>query len=146
MNFFHRLPRVLEILQCQNICKYYLVKISFIYRYRKLIWRREGDSNPRYGYPYTRFPGEPFQPLRHLSGGVALYRLKPPLSRIKDALKTSQGQPRGATANHLQSVRGKSLRQLARFHRDPTSWILHRNISHCQYARLLQFQAYALLL
>ena len=23
------------------------------------IWRREGDSNPRYGYPYTRFPGEP---------------------------------------------------------------------------------------
>ena len=31
------------------------------------IWRREGDSNPRYGCPYTHFPGVLLQPLGHLS-------------------------------------------------------------------------------
>jgi hypothetical protein len=30
-------------------------------------WRRGRDSNPRYGYPYTRFPSVLFRPLRHLS-------------------------------------------------------------------------------
>jgi hypothetical protein len=33
-----------------------------------LIWRRERDSNPRYSFPYTRFPGVLLQPLGHLSG------------------------------------------------------------------------------
>ena len=33
-----------------------------------LFWRRERDSNPRYGFgPYTRFPGVHLQPLGHLS-------------------------------------------------------------------------------
>ncbi|CAH1685927.1 hypothetical protein CHELA17_64751 [Chelatococcus asaccharovorans] len=31
------------------------------------IWRRERDSNPRYGCPYTRVPGVRLQPLGHLS-------------------------------------------------------------------------------
>ncbi len=31
------------------------------------IWRRERDSNPRYGFPYTRVPGVRLQPLGHLS-------------------------------------------------------------------------------
>ena len=31
-------------------------------------WRREWDSNPRYGFPYTRFPSVRLQPLGHLSG------------------------------------------------------------------------------
>lgn len=32
------------------------------------IWRRERDSNPRYGFrPYTRFPVVLLQPLGHLS-------------------------------------------------------------------------------
>ncbi len=30
-------------------------------------WRREGDSNPRYGCPYTRVPGVRLQPLGHPS-------------------------------------------------------------------------------
>jgi site-specific DNA recombinase len=30
-------------------------------------WRREWDSNPRYGFPYTRFPSVRLQPLGHLS-------------------------------------------------------------------------------
>ncbi len=29
--------------------------------------QRGRDSNPRYSFPYTRFPGEPLQPLGHLS-------------------------------------------------------------------------------
>ena len=31
-------------------------------------WRRERDSNPRYGSPYTHFPGVRLQPLGHPSG------------------------------------------------------------------------------
>ena len=38
--------------------------------YFNSIWRREWDSNPRYGFPYTRFPSERLQPLGHPSGHV----------------------------------------------------------------------------
>src|SRR5262249_15849412 len=31
-------------------------------------WRREWDSNPRYGFPYTRFPSVRLQPLGHPPG------------------------------------------------------------------------------
>ena len=31
------------------------------------VLQRGRDSNPRYSFPYTRFPGEPLQPLGHLS-------------------------------------------------------------------------------
>ncbi len=31
------------------------------------VWRRERDSNPRYGLAYTHFPGVLLQPLGHLS-------------------------------------------------------------------------------
>ncbi len=34
---------------------------------RSEVWRRERDSNPRYGFPYTRFPSVLLQPLGHLS-------------------------------------------------------------------------------
>ena len=37
-------------------------------------WRREGDSNPRYGCPYTRFPSVRLQPLGHPSAGDREYR------------------------------------------------------------------------
>ena len=33
----------------------------------RCIWRRERDSNPRYGFPYTHFPGVRLQPLGHPS-------------------------------------------------------------------------------
>jgi hypothetical protein len=33
-------------------------------------WRRERDSNPRYGFPYTRFPSVRLQPLGHPSNSV----------------------------------------------------------------------------
>ena len=31
------------------------------------MWRRGWDSNPRYGFPYTRFPSVRLKPLGHLS-------------------------------------------------------------------------------
>src|SRR3954465_11844138 len=31
------------------------------------VWRRERDSNPWYGFPYTRFPSVLLKPLGHLS-------------------------------------------------------------------------------
>lgn len=43
-----------------------------------LKWRRERDSNPRYGFPYTHFPGVRLQPLGHPSvRGPAARRLRP---------------------------------------------------------------------
>ncbi len=38
----------------------------------KLPWRREWDSNPRYGFPHTRFPSVRLKPLGHLSGYLLL--------------------------------------------------------------------------
>src|SRR5690606_24587924 len=38
----------------------------------KIKWRRERDSNPRYGFPYTRVPGVRLQPLGHLSVCLAV--------------------------------------------------------------------------
>src|ERR1043165_7320220 len=35
-------------------------------------WRRERDSNPRYGFPYSGFQDHPFQPLTHPSAAVYL--------------------------------------------------------------------------
>src|SRR5665213_2117045 len=35
-------------------------------------WRREWDSNPRYGFPHTRFPSVRLKPLGHLSGCAVL--------------------------------------------------------------------------
>src|SRR3954470_14849757 len=34
--------------------------------------RREWDSNPRYGFPHTRFPSVRLKPLGHLSGAPLL--------------------------------------------------------------------------
>ena len=35
-------------------------------------WRRERDSNPRDGFPPTRFPSVRLQPLGHPSGALPL--------------------------------------------------------------------------
>ncbi len=37
---------------------------------QKTDWRRERDSNPRYGFPQTRFPSVRLQPLGHPSAGA----------------------------------------------------------------------------
>src|SRR5437764_14555226 len=50
----------------------------------KTRWRREWDSNPRYGFPYTRFPSERLQPLGHPS--IAASVLKAPAAHCKAGL------------------------------------------------------------
>ena len=42
-------------------------KIIKILNENKKVWRRERDSNPRNGFPFTRFPTVRLQPLGHLS-------------------------------------------------------------------------------
>ena len=37
-----------------------------------MYWRKGWDSNPRYGFPHTRFPSVRLKPLGHLSGGLLL--------------------------------------------------------------------------
>src|SRR5690606_4962115 len=54
-------------------------------------WRRERDSNPRYGFPYTRFPGVRLQPLGHLSVGERAGNIVIPE-------RGATGKPRGALA------------------------------------------------
>ena len=41
--------------------------------FRDVKWRRERDSNPRYGFPHTRFPSVRLQPLGHLSKMSNIY-------------------------------------------------------------------------
>lgn len=42
-----------------------------------LKWRRGRDSNPRYGFPHTHFPGVRLQPLGHPSAACALDTCEP---------------------------------------------------------------------
>jgi hypothetical protein len=64
-------------------------------------WRRGWDSNPRYGFPYTRFPSVRLKPLGHLStwkigrqysGRVPGYnpRSRPAVREIPEALLAPQ--------------------------------------------------------
>src|SRR5262249_11874100 len=41
-------------------------------RGERRFWRREWDSNPRYGFPYTRFPSVRLKPLGHPSASLRL--------------------------------------------------------------------------
>ena len=45
--------------------KLFYYKLSVVQGLKK--WRRERDSNPRNGFPFTRFPSVRLQPLGHLS-------------------------------------------------------------------------------
>ena len=50
-------------------------------------WRRERDSNPRYGFPYTRFPSVRLQPLGHLSSATCDAFTRPRRRPIPDSAK-----------------------------------------------------------
>ncbi len=52
-------------------------------------WRRERDSNPRYAFTYTRFPGVLLQPLRHLSEIKGTVYFLPRQSRKPEKVKLS---------------------------------------------------------
>ncbi len=68
-------------------------------------WRRERDSNPRYGFPQTRFPSVRLQPLGHLSrtGGA----------HYSEPARTGKAGGSGLWTGVRASVRGRFSRALA---------------------------------
>ncbi len=62
----------------------------------RVIWRRERDSNPRYGSnPYNALAGRPLRPLGHLSGERELYLRTagfPAVSTLSPALSQGRGR------------------------------------------------------
>ena len=85
-------------------------------RHRRSAWRRGRDSNPRYGYPYTRFPSVLLQPLGHLSA-----------SRTTVHRPFSPGPPvptrwrRGWDSNPRTPVRGSTVFETVPFDHSGTS-------------------------
>ncbi len=78
---------------------------TFVFR----CWRREWDSNPRYGFPYTRFPSVRLQPLGHLSGaGCREARNGARLRRAFSILWPHSMAPR-----HLQQTRPRGWTNIA---------------------------------
>src|SRR6266700_6321978 len=66
-----------------------------------LDWRRERDSNPRYGVnPYNALAGRPLRPLGHLSGRAAHY-----ITRVRASFPC---QPGWSSPNALCSARTAS--------------------------------------
>jgi hypothetical protein len=57
-------------------------------------WRREWDSNPRYGFPYTRFPSVRLKPLGHPSARLRP-QYSPARSSDKPACPAQLAAPRG---------------------------------------------------
>jgi hypothetical protein len=53
-------------------------------------WRREWDSNPRYGFPYTRFPSVRLKPLGHPSRALQCAQYSPARARNKLARRFVQ--------------------------------------------------------
>jgi hypothetical protein len=53
-------------------------------------WRREWDSNPRYGFPYTRFPSVRLKPLGHPSRALQCAQYSPARPRNKLAKRFAQ--------------------------------------------------------
>jgi hypothetical protein len=77
------------------------------------LWRRGRDSNPRYGFPHTHFPGVRLQPLGHPSGLRFLAqaaRISPPAvaAQVADfARRRNRGADRAiarAPAIHYESL------------------------------------------
>ena len=82
-------------------------------------WRRGRDSNPRYGYPYTRFPSVLFRPLRHLSAAPrspTLYLR----GRPRSVQRTSQWR-RGWDSNPRTPARGSTVFETVPFDHSGTS-------------------------
>ena len=53
-----------------TLARYCTLKSCSVCKLLILNWRRGRDSNPRYSFPYTRFPSVRLQPLGHLSNLV----------------------------------------------------------------------------
>ena len=83
--------------------------------------RTERDSNPRYAFTYTRFPGVRLQPLGHLSKtGTSILtstdkKTKPPSRCVTAARKNGQGEIRT-----LDTLAGMPVFETGAFNRSAT--------------------------
>jgi hypothetical protein len=81
-------------------------------------WRRERDSNPRYGFPYTRFPSVRLQPLGHPSGSSRHYSGAPGqdkfAARWRRSLPMGRAVDVGGRAPGRKAAHRKWERELAR--------------------------------
>jgi Integrase core domain len=62
-------------------------------------WRREWDSNPRYGCPYTRFPSVRLQPLGHPSAALA-HGGRPALGQVGGEYRCGDRERKRIGARH----------------------------------------------
>ena len=81
-------------------------------------WRRERDSNPRYGFPYTHFPGVRLQPLGHPSSAESfqvcnLVRICANRMRFPASLRSAPVAPKRCKRQDRteESLGGVTLRQ-----------------------------------
>ena len=85
-------------------------------------WRRERDSNPRYGFPHTHFPGVRLQPLGHPSA----VRIRAPDARLN--LPTMRISAKGAHYSAANRPRKQAPVQVQGNRISRQGWEL------CQYA------------
>ena len=78
-------------------------------------WRREWDSNPRYGFPYGGFQDRCHQPLGHPSGRPQYLTASRcgPSRRARAGLGSASGAPR---CSHVSTGRHKRSRSFAGAH------------------------------
>src|SRR5579863_7059455 len=88
------------------------------------VWRRERDSNPRYGFPYSGFQDRLFQPLTHPSAGGGVDRVS--LSHL--SVPTEGGGGRELLRQRRGSIKHASAGFT--FLGATRSWMLGRKVSH----------------
>ena len=76
-------------------------------------WRRERDSNPRYGFPYTHFPGVRLQPLGHPSATFARGEC------VVSTMRAGRLRARTALRPHRRAAPGGACGARGRAHAPP---------------------------
>ncbi|GGC80983.1 hypothetical protein GCM10010994_43750 [Chelatococcus reniformis] len=79
-----------------------------------LKWRREGDSNPRYGFPYTHFPGVRLQPLGHPSARARQRRTQTLRRDARPKARCAPSTTRPPLRTRTPKAHANSLRRDAR--------------------------------
>jgi hypothetical protein len=78
------------------------------FSYSTFHWRRGRDSNPRYGFPHTHFPGVRLQPLGHPS--MRCMEQREPRAIAPAAARAQAPDTRGPVARPLSLARRQTLR------------------------------------
>src|SRR5689334_22806002 len=90
--------------------------------------RREWDSNPRYGFPYTNFPGLLLQPLGHLSCFYSYYSLLILYKLENSPLQGLRLQPLGHLSNTLFTSTQTDTHTNSEIYASNYSFKIHRKL------------------